>query len=92
MQIVIDIPKGLYEHVKEHKDIFTYGLINGEKIGEIIANGTVLPEQARIIDMDKLAITPIDITDLPHDRCLMVYYPEDLEDATIFESREDGET
>ena len=43
MQIVIDIPKGFYEHVKGHKDIFTYGL-NGEKIGEIIANGTVLPD------------------------------------------------
>ena len=42
MQIVIDIPKGFYEHVKGHKDIFTYGLINGEKIGEIIANGTAL--------------------------------------------------
>lgn len=45
MKIVIDIPKGFYEHVKGHKDIFTYGLINGEKIGEIIANGIVLPEQ-----------------------------------------------
>lgn len=45
MQIVIDIPKGFYEHVKGHKDIFTYGLVNGEKIGEIIAKGIVLPEQ-----------------------------------------------
>ena len=44
MKIMIDIPKGFYEHVKGHKDIFTYGLINGEKIGEIIANGTVLSE------------------------------------------------
>ena len=55
MQIVIDIPKGFYEHVKGHKDIFTYGLINGEKIGEIIANGTILPEHyGRLIDVDTL--------------------------------------
>ena len=44
MQVMINIPKGFYEHVKGHKDIFTYGLINGEKIGEIIANGTVLED------------------------------------------------
>ena len=55
MQIVIDIPKGFYEHVKGHKDIFTYGLINGKKIGEIIANGTILPEHyGRLIDIDAL--------------------------------------
>ena len=55
MQIVINIPKGFYEHVKGHKDIFTYGLINGEKIGEIIANGTILPEHyGRLIDVDTL--------------------------------------
>ena len=56
MQIVIDIPKGFYEHVKGHKDIFTYGLINGEKIGEIIANGIPLPEHGRLIDGDELKI------------------------------------
>ena len=55
MEIVIDIPRGFYEHVKGHKDIFTYGLVNGEKVGEIIANGTVLPEQhGDLIDRDKL--------------------------------------
>ena len=55
MQIVINIPKGFYEHVKGHKDIFTYGLINGEKIGDIIANGTVLSEQhGDLIDRDEL--------------------------------------
>ena len=54
MRVVIEIPKGLYEHVKKHKDIFTYG-INEEKIGEIIANGTVLPDHhGRLIDVDAL--------------------------------------
>lgn len=31
-------------YVKGHKDIFTYGLINGEKIGEIIAHGITLED------------------------------------------------
>lgn len=66
MQIVIDIPKGFYEHVKGHKDIFTYGLINGEKIGEIIANGTVLPKQhGDLIDRDALLKQPMDTANYP---------------------------
>ena len=54
VQVVIDIPKGFYEYVKRHNDVFNYGLVNGEKIGEIIANGTVLPKHGRLIDADKL--------------------------------------
>ena len=54
IQVVIDIPKGFYEHIKGHKDIFTYGLINGEKIGEIIASGIVLPKYGRLIDAQEI--------------------------------------
>ena len=78
MKIVIELDE------EEYKFLDYYQSIN-QPIFNAIKNGTVLPEQARIIDMDKLPIAPIDITDLPHDRCLMVYYPEDLDDATILE-------
>lgn len=35
----------------------------------------------RLINADKLAITPIDVTDLPQDRCLRVVLWEDVEKA-----------
>lgn len=35
----------------------------------------------RLIDANNLPITPIDITDLPKDKCLMVYYEEDVNNA-----------
>lgn len=35
----------------------------------------------RLIDADKLAITPIDVTDLPQDKCLRVVLWEDVEKA-----------
>ena len=79
MHIVIEIPEDMW--VKIQEGYVPLG------ISKYLKKGIVLPEQARIIDMDKLAIAPIDITDLPHDKCLMVYYPEDLDDATILEAR-----
>ena len=42
MKLIIDIPEGFYAYVKDHKDVFTKGLINGEKLGEAIAKGTPL--------------------------------------------------
>lgn len=77
MQIIAEIPEDMWEKIQDG-----YVPLG---ISKYLKNGKVLPEQARIIDMDKLAITPIDITDLPHDKCLMVYYPEDLDDSTILE-------
>lgn len=35
----------------------------------------------RIIDIDEIGVTPIDITDLPYDRCLMTYLKEDIDNA-----------
>lgn len=35
--------------------------------------------------MDELVITPIDVADLPDGECLMVYMPDDLDEATILE-------
>lgn len=34
---------------------------------------------AEYIDRTELAVTPIDITDLPRDKCLMVYLAEDVD-------------
>lgn len=79
IQMVIKLPEQDYELACKYPEVL-FG-----SYAKAIKNGIVLPEQARIIDMDKLAIAPIDITDLPHDKCLMVYYPEDLDDATILE-------
>lgn len=33
-----------------------------------------------LIDRSKLDVTPIDITDLPIDRCLLVYMAEDVDE------------
>lgn len=33
---------------------------------------------AEYIDRTELAVAPIDITDLPRDKCLMVYLAEDV--------------
>ena len=35
----------------------------------------------RLIDTDKLSVTPIDVTDLPKDRCLMCYLEDDVKQA-----------
>ena len=35
----------------------------------------------RLINADKLVITPIDVTDLPQDRCLRVVLWDDVENA-----------
>ena len=34
---------------------------------------------AEYIDREELSVTPIDITDLPTDKCLMVYLAEDVD-------------
>ena len=37
--------------------------------------------EMRLIDISKLSPYPIDITDLPNDKCLMVYFAEDVDNA-----------
>ena len=40
----------------------------------------------RLINANDLEVMPIDITDLPYDKCLMVYYAEDVDNApTVLE-------
>ena len=63
MQILIDIPKGFYEYVKSHKNVFNYGLVNGEKLGEIIANGTPIPDNAKNGDVVKATTNFIGVQD-----------------------------
>ncbi len=36
-------------------------------------------DMAEYIDREELSVTPIDITDLPTDKCLMVYLAEDVD-------------
>lgn len=80
MEIVIKIPKWIYtlsKHiVKTDK--------KGNLITRAIANGTPLPKgHGDLIDKSKLEVCPIDITDLPTDRCLMVYLADDVDNAKV---------
>ena len=81
MQIVISMFKADYEWIKEH------GFVPEEyvsDVGEAIVNGILLPQgHGDLIDRDALAIAPIDTSDLPIDKCLMVYLAEDVVDAPI---------
>ena len=46
-----------------------------------------VPPHGRLIDVNALYVTAIDITDLPVGECLMVYLKEDIDNApTIIES------
>ncbi len=49
-----------------------------------------IPPHGRLIDVNALCVTAIDITDLPVGECLMVYLKEDIDNApTIIEAEED---
>ena len=48
MQIVIDIPEDIYNHIIIDSEYFTPSLVNAFK------NGTVLPKHGRLIDADAL--------------------------------------
>ena len=54
MQIVIEIPESLYNAINQ--DIYINGMRSGktilQKLVNAIANGTVLPEHGRLIDVD----------------------------------------
>jgi len=55
-----------------------------ENVVQGIKHGTPLPRwHGDLIDRDYLAVTPIDATDLPTDKCLMVYCAEEVDDAPV---------
>ena len=64
-----------------------------ENVVRGIKNGTMLPKMhGDLIDRDRLVVTPIDATDLPADKCLMVYCAEDVEDApVVIPTNKDGD-
>ena len=74
-QIVINIPDETYEFCNK------YGYDN-DIISQAVKNGILLPKgHGRLIDVDKLPISPIDITDLPYGKVLAVVLLEDIEKA-----------
>ena len=90
MKIVIDIPEEDYKTLSKMSE--------KEKVNElsyyerIIADGTPLPKgHGDLIDRKKLGIAPIDSTDLPLDRCLMVYLAEDVDGAPAIIEADKGE-
>lgn len=79
MQVVIDIDEEDFKAL-QRKDKFDDMFLNYYE--KLIVHGTPLPEcHGDLIDRSKLDVTPIDITDLPTDRCLLVYMAEDVDNA-----------
>ena len=50
-----------------------------------------VPPHGRLIDVNALCVTAIDITDLPVGECLMVYLKEDIDNAPTIIEAEEGE-
>lgn len=75
-QIVINIPD------EEYEEIMCDEACGLNTLTRAIAQGKVLPKgHGRLIDVDKLPISPIDITDLPYGKALAVVLLEDIEKA-----------
>lgn len=82
MQIVIDIPDEQYNALCM-KGVF---ILESQlpSFLKVLRNGTPLPKgHGDLIDRKDLSVTPIDVTDLLTDKCLMVYYAEDIEGAPV---------
>lgn len=83
MEVLINIPEEAYKtclklkgELDEDNSILGICLINS------VANGTLLSKgHGDLIDRSKLKVCSIDITDLPTDKGLMVYYAEDVDKA-----------
>ena len=96
MKLVIEISEDIYKTLKTVTNI-VYGFRSGKTFIHAcltaIRNGTPLPkEHGELIDRSELSICPIDITDLPQDKCLMVYLAEDVDNApAIIEADNESE-
>lgn len=78
IELVIKIPEETYKSAKNG----TLNEIQSMYICGSVVEGTPLPKgHGDLIDRKKLGVTPIDSTDLPSDRCLMVYLTEDVDGA-----------
>lgn len=88
MKVIIDIPEDVYV-ARKYGDISPW--ITGT-ILDAVEQGTPLPKgHGRLIDADKLCQTPIDSTDLPCGKCLMVYDVDEIADAPTVVDADKGE-
>lgn len=87
VELVIKVPEESYNFLKSG-----YFIDDGTRSGKTILqhfcraiyNGKPLPKgHGELIDRSKLSICPIDITDLPQDKCLMVYLADDVDNAEV---------
>lgn len=77
IELVIKIPQFIYKQILK-------GHVGKMTIAHIFKNATPLPKgHGELIDRSKLSICPIDITDLPQDKCLMVYLADDVDNAEV---------
>jgi len=80
VELVIKIYKNTYDRI-------TSKFADGDDIvlfENLLKNGTLLPKgHGELVDRSKLSICPIDITDLPRDKCLMVYLADDVDNAKV---------
>lgn len=94
VELVIKIPEECYKQIQKNIFSIAYDAIKTkeekkqveEKFNVVLAikNGTPLPKgHGELIDRSKLSICPIDITDLPLDKCLMVYLADDVDNAEV---------
>ena len=96
MKLVIDISEDIYKTIKTITNI-VYGFRSGKTFVHTcltaIRNGKPLPKgYGDLIDRSKLEVCSIDITDLPKDKGLMVYYAEDVDEApAIIEADNESE-
>jgi len=80
MEIVIDIPEGMYEAYKGRPPMF--GDEGLDSICQAIANGTPLPKgHGKLIDADDLDITTITTDDYNGNEVLEVVLKEDIDNA-----------
>lgn len=85
MKLIIEISEDIYKTLKTVTNI-VYGFRSGKTLVHAcltaIRNGIPLPKgHGDLIDRSKLEVCSIDITDLPTDKGLMVYYAEDVDKA-----------
>ena len=81
----------LYENPREmlvckvtHEEVLRYNIDSNCPLVPV-------PPHGRLIDVNALCVTAIDITDLPVGECLMVYLKEDIDNAPTIIEAEEGE-
>ena len=80
MQIIIDIPKEIYDYI--HNEHIAMKVCDSHKVTKAIANGTPLPKgHGRLVDADYLDVNTIMTDDYSGNQILDVILKEDLDSA-----------